>query len=252
LNAERAQYEDVKFYIDSGHWTSHPLFASRERHWMAYEIEKIRFYGFLSRYVSSKPYYRKAKILIAPIGTGNEITYLQGMYAEIHGIDISGKALDQCPAHIVTKKADILHSGETEQSFDIILCPLFLHHVHRVGFKPFLKEYYRLLRPGGVLAIHEPGMLFPPSQFAALLRKFMGDVTGLVADERPIYPPALTNCLEEVGFGRIRYRGLSFSHVRFPVFLQSMILMLDWPWRVLWPFKLFSNGIGWYSEKPID
>lgn len=252
LSAEIAQYEDIEFYIDSGHWTSHPLFASRERHWMAYHIEKIRFYGYLSRYVSSKPYYKKAKILVAPIGTGNEVVYLQGMYAEICGMDISQKALDQCPAHIVTKKVNILHSEEASEYFDIIICPLFLHHVHKVGFNPFLEEYYRLLRPGGVLAIHEPSILFPPSQVTSFLRSVMGDVTGLVPDERPIYPTAVTKSLDEAGFVRINYRGLSFSHCRYPVFLQAMIILLDWPWRVIWPFKFFSNGIGWYCEKPTD
>ena len=78
----------------------------------------------------------------------------------------------------------------------------------------------------------------------------MGNVTGLVDNERPIYPPTLTKNLKEIGFVNIRYRGLSFSHVRYPVFLQAMILLLDWPWRVVWPFKLFFNGIGWYCEKP--
>jgi len=249
LQAEVEWYDSGKFYIDSSHWTSHPLFASRERHWLSREVEKIRFYGYLSKYISDKPYYRKAKVLIAPIGTGHEIKYLQGLYNEVHGIDISERALEQCPANIVTKKADILQSGEMEESFDVIICPLFLHHVHKVGFIPFLEEYYRLLRRGGVLAIHEPSILFPPSQITAFLRIFMGNVTGLVDDERPIYPLALTKNLKEISFVNIRYRGLSFSHVRYPVFLQAMILLLDWPWRILWPFKLFSDGIGWYCEK---
>lgn len=127
---------------------------------MSTGVEKIRFYGYLSRYIAEMPYYGKARVLIAPIGTGNDIKYLQGLYAEICGIDIAEKALAQCPAHIVTNKVDILQSREAEESFDIILCPLFLHHVHRVGFRPFLEEYYRVLRPGGILAIHEPCMLF--------------------------------------------------------------------------------------------
>ena len=165
-------------------------------------------------------------------------------------MDISERALAQCPAHIVTKKVDILQSGEAANSFDIIICPLFLHHVHEVGFKPFLQEYYRLLR-GGVLVIQEPGALFPPSWVASFLRTFMGNVTGLLEGEKLIYPPSLTRNLKEVGFVRIRYRGLSFSHVRFPVFLQAISLLLDWPWRILPPFNLFSNGIGWYCEKPM-
>ena len=252
LEAEIEWHEKGNFYIDSGHWTSHQLFASRERHWLSSEVEKIRFYGYLSRYISDKPYYRKAKVLIAPICTGHEIKYLQGLYNEVHGIDISERALGQCPANIVTRKADILQSGELEESFDVIICPLFLHHVHKVGFVPFLEEYYRILRVGGTLAIHEPGALFLPSRLASLLRVFMGNVTGLVDDERPVYPPAITKNLKEIGFDRIQYRGLSFSHVRYPLFLQAMILSLDWPWRVLWPFKLFFNGIGWYCEKPTQ
>lgn len=249
LQAEKEWHEKGRFYIDSGHWTSHPLFASRERHWLSGAIEKIRFYGYLSRYISEKPYYGKAKVLIAPIGTGDEVKYLQGLYKEIHGIDISEKALAQCPANILTKTANILQSDYEGESFDIVICPLFLHHVHKVGFHPFIAEYYRILRRGGILAIQEPGSCFPPSRLASFLRFFMGNVTGLVNDEKPIYPPALTNTIKEAGFTRIRYRGLSYSHVRYPVFLQAIIFLLDWPYRIIWPFKLFSNGIGWYCEK---
>lgn len=250
LEAEVEWYNSGRFYLDSGHWTSLPLFATRQRHWLSGEVEKIRFYGYLAKYINKKPYFRKARVLIAPIGVGNEVKYLHGLSTEIVGMDISEKALDQCPGNIITKKVDILNSGEQSASFDMIICPLFLHHVHKVGFSPFLKEYYRLLKKGGVLAIHEPSMLFPPFQVSAFLRKFMGNVTGLVDDEKPIFPPVLTKSLKIVGFDRIKYRGLSFSHVRYPVFLQAINILLDGPLRVLWPFKLFANGIGWYCEKP--
>ncbi|MFH1616280.1 MAG: class I SAM-dependent methyltransferase [Planctomycetota bacterium] len=249
LESEIEWYESGHFYIDTGHWTSHRLFASRERHWLAGQVEKIRFYGYLSRYISTKPYYGKAKVLIAPVGVGDDIRYLEGLYAEMHGIDISEIAVSQCPAHIVTKRGDILQSGYESESFDIILCPLFLHHIHNVGFTPFLNEYYRILRHGGVLAIHEPSVFFPPSRFACFLRRFMGNVTGLVPDERPIYPPSLTKHLKQIGLVNVQYHGLSFSHVRYPVFLQALNLLFDWPWRLLWPFKLFSSGIAWYCEK---
>ena len=69
LQAE-IEWHERGFYVDSGHWTSHPLFATRERHWLATEVEKIRFYGYLSRYISDKPYYRKARVLIAPSTLG--------------------------------------------------------------------------------------------------------------------------------------------------------------------------------------
>ncbi len=72
IQQEKEWHEREQFYIDSGHWTSNPLFASRERHWLANETQKIRFYGYLSKYISNKPYFHNAKILIAPIGTGEE------------------------------------------------------------------------------------------------------------------------------------------------------------------------------------
>jgi len=252
LQAEKAWHDEEKFYIDSGHWTSSRLFASRERHWLSCDIEKIRFYGYLARYISKKPYYHKADILIAPIGTGHEVKYLQGLYSKVYGIDISGKALAQCPGHVIKEEASILQSKQPEGSFDIIICPLFLHHVHKIGFKTFLTKYYSLLRIGGVLVIQEPSAFFLPSKISSFLRIFMGNVTGLVADEKPICPTLLTRDLKEAGFKNIRCRGLSFNHVRYPVFFQLITLLLDWPWRVLWPFKLFCNGIGWYCEKKID
>jgi SAM-dependent methyltransferase len=251
LQAEKAWHDDERFYIDSGHWTSNRLFVSRERHWLSCDVEKIRFYGYLAKYISKKPYYYKADILIAPIGSGYEVEYLQGLYSKIYGIDISGKALAQCPAHVVKEEGDILQSKYLDDSFDIIICPLFLHHVHKIGFKPFLEKYYSLLREGGVLAIQEPSAFFLPSKISSFLRIFMGNVTGLVVDERPICPTLLTRDLKVVGFKKIRYRGLSFNHVRYPMLLQIITLLLDWPWRVLWPFKLFCNGIGWYCEKKI-
>jgi len=249
VEIEKAWHKS-RFYIDSGHWTSHPIFASRERHWVNVEIEKIRFYGFLAKYIRHEPFYGHAKILLAPVGSGFEIKYLQGLYSEIHGIDISPEAISMCPREIITKEGDILSSGYEDEAFNVVICPLFLHHVHKVGFKPFLYEYYRILKGGGVLAIEEPSILFPLSWLAIFLRKLMGNVTGLVPDEKPVYPPSITKVLKEVGFTNIRIRGLHFNHVRFPVLLQLFSLFFDYLFRIMSPFKYFCNGIGWYCRKP--
>ncbi len=159
--------------------------------------------------------------------------YLQGLYSKIYGIDVSGKALTQCPAHIIKEEADILQSKHSESPFDIIICVLFLHHTHKVGFKPFLEKYYSLLRDGGVLVIQEPSAFFLPSKISSFLRIFMDNVTGLVDDGRPVCPILLTCDLKDIGFKRIRYHGLLFNHVKYPMFLQMVTLLLDWPCRVL-------------------
>ena len=245
LAAEK-EWHESKFYIDSGHWTSHPLFASRERHWLQNEIEKIRFFGYLYKYISKKPYKNTATVLMAPVGDGNDIKYLQGIYDVVHGIDISNIALSKCPNIIIRKEGDVLQSGYEDKSFDIIVCPLFLHHVLDVGFEPYIREFFRLLRRGGTLAILEPSSMFPCSWITTLATKFMGNVTGKVEGERPIFPPSLTKALKAAGFKYINMRGLTFNHVRFPCALQLLINLIDYPWRICWPFNLFAGSIGWF------
>lgn len=247
---EEKKWHERGFYVDSGHWTSHPLFASRARHWLHNEVQSIRFYSELFRYIKTKAYRHNAQILLAPVGNGRDMFYLHGAFQQIYGIDVSAVSLAECPRPIITKESDILYSGYENQSFDVIVCSQFLHHVHAVGFEPFIKEFFRLLRRGGVLAILEPSNLYPFGWVTALARKAMGNVTGLVTSERPIPPNLLTTTLMKIGFEKIRVRGMLFTHVRFPSPVQHVINAMDYPFRFLPPFKLFANSVGWYCTKP--
>ena len=247
--ARECDWYDQVFYIDSGHWTSRVPFASRERHWLANDVEKGRFYGYLAKFIGSAAYFGKAKALVAPVGSGSEIGYLATLCDSLHGIDIAEKALSRCPGNVITRQGDIRMSGYPSNTFDIVVCPLFLHHVHKVGFDPFIREFFRILRSGGVLAVQEPNMFFPPSVLMRCLRVFMGNVSGLVPDEKPVNPIAVTRCLKQAGFTRVRSVGLSISHVRYPVFVQAANLLVDAPFRRIWPLTLLCNGVGWFCEK---
>ncbi|MBF0343509.1 MAG: class I SAM-dependent methyltransferase [Nitrospirae bacterium] len=243
------RWHEQKFYIDSGHWTSHPLFASRERHWLKNHITKIRFYGYLYRYMMEKDYKNNAKILLAPVGNGDDFSYLQGMYSSVYGIDISDIALSHCPINIIKKEGDILKSGYEDESFDIIICSLFLHHVHKTEYASFLREFFRLLRNRGTLAILEPTSMYPLGLIMSFLNKKIGNITGKVESERPVFPTNIMRIIKDTGFKNIKMRGISFNHVRFPVALQLFINMIDSPIRYYWPFFLFSESIGWFCEK---
>jgi len=246
------KWHEQRFYIDSGHWTSHPMFASRERHWLHNDMQTLRFYSELFDYIKMKPYRNNASILLAPAGNGKDYFYLQGVFQgiqEIHGIDISPICLAACSGSIIAKEADILSSGYADQSFDVVVCSQFLHHVHAVGFDPFIHEFYRLLQKGGTLAILEPSSLYPFGWVTAFARKAMGNVTGLVEGECPISPQLLTASLMRAGFEKIRLRGLVFTHVRFPAFVQHMMDAVDYPFRVLPPFRSFANSVGWFCTK---
>jgi SAM-dependent methyltransferase len=243
-------------YLDSGHWSSLPLFASWERHWLHNNVQSIRFYSNLRKYKKRGGGATDTciKILIAPVGNGLDGYYLRELLPprkqEIHGIDISSIALNACPRFIITKEADILSSGYEERSFDIIVCSQFLHHVHEVGFEPFIEEFYRLLRKDGVLAILEPSNLYPFGWITAIARKIIGNVTGLAEGEHPVRPRLVTASLRKIGFKTICVRGILFSHVRFPSLAQHIIDSVDFPLRILHPFRLFANSIGWYCSKP--
>jgi SAM-dependent methyltransferase len=196
--------------------------------------------------------YNNANVLLAPVGTGKDFFYLRNVFKgvkEIHGIDISPVCLSACPKAIVTKEADILFSGYADLSFDVIVCSQFLHHVHAIGFDPFIHEFYRLLQKGGTLAILEPSNLYPIGWVFKLARKIMGNVTRLVQWERPISPQLLTDSLIRSGFEKIRLRGLVFTHVRFPSLAQHLIDAVDYPFRVLPPFRSFANSVGWFCKK---
>lgn len=249
LKSEKDWHEQ-KFYVDSGHWTSLPIFASRERHWLKNDQMKIRFYGYLYKYLKNEDYDENPSILFAPIGDGDDFKYVTSFSKKIYGIDLSPIALEKCPGCILTTEADILNSGYKDNSFDIIICSQFLHHVHEVGFKAFLKEFYRILRTGGTLAILEPSSIYPLRLIIDPLNKCLGNVTGKVPNERPIAPMKLCNDLRAVGFKETKIIGQTYNHVRFPVAIQLMINMLDYPLRYLKPFCYFSESIGYFTKRP--
>jgi SAM-dependent methyltransferase len=250
---EEKKWHEQRFYLDSGHWSSHPMFASRGRHWLHNDVQTLRFYNELFNYIKIKTYRNNASILLAPVGNGKDFYYLQSVFKgiqTIHGIDISPICLAACPGNIITKEADILFSGYADNSFDVIVCSQFLHHVHAVGFDPFIHEFYRLLHKGGTLAILEPSSLYPFGLITAFARELMGNVTGLVEGERPVSPQLLNDSLIRAGFEKVRLRGLVFTHVRFPALVQHIFDAMDYPFRVLFPFKLFANSAGWFCTKP--
>jgi SAM-dependent methyltransferase len=248
LELEKKVHKE-RFYIDSGSWYAHPLLVNRYRHWLKNEVQKIRFYGYLFSYFRNKSYKHNAKVLLAPVGTGDDLRFLEGIYSEIHGIDISPIQLVKCPGLILAREGDILESGYPSESFDIIVVSLFLHHLERNGVEPFLKEFYRLLRKNGTLAILEPSRIYPLSWLMALASRVMGEFPNKVKGERPVLPSSITAALKRNNFGRIHLRGMTFNHIVFPLYLQLLINLIDFPFRVFWPFNLFSETVGIFCER---
>jgi SAM-dependent methyltransferase len=101
------------------------------------------------------------KLLIAPCGSGADHQYLSPHARTIYGIDLSPLALKNCPASMEVKAGDILESGYPDGMFDVVASPLFFHHVEKIGFDPYLKEFFRVLKERGSIIILEPSLWYP-------------------------------------------------------------------------------------------
>jgi 2-polyprenyl-3-methyl-5-hydroxy-6-metoxy-1,4-benzoquinol methylase len=126
--------------------------------------------------------------------------------AKVIGLDINVDRVLQCrlPDTIV---ADASSIGSRDNSFDVVLCLEMLEHLYSP--MSVLREFHRVLRPGGDLVITTPnawswsnvlrnwmvGSLVSRSQ-ASVYRRYLGD-----ADHKQFYDPlSLLNLLDHAGF----------------------------------------------------
>lgn len=131
----------------------HPLIFNRERNAFNYGFPKEQMAAVLRERLRHQ---KGERLLIAPCGSGGDYKFLKNTSHSTYGIDLASVAVEQCPPEMEVKVGDILESGYPDATFDAIASPLFFHHLLRVGFDPFLEEFYRILRPGGQLVILEP------------------------------------------------------------------------------------------------
>ncbi len=98
------------------------------------------------------------KILDAGCGEGHLIYKMwEVLNNQYYGIDITPVAVKnakiRCPFADI-KEGDMLKMGYANNFFDIIICTEVLEHIPE--FKLVLKEFKRILRPGGLLIVSFP------------------------------------------------------------------------------------------------
>ncbi len=122
------------------------------------------------------------KMLDAGCGQGLAFPLLEQSWNpnKIVGIDIDAELLElaedsakKCRCGVTLKHAKISESGHQDDYFDMIFCHQLLHHTG--GQTQALKEFYRILAPGGILLIGESCRTFINTLPVRLLFKHPAD-----------------------------------------------------------------------------
>jgi SAM-dependent methyltransferase len=109
----------------------------------------------LKKFVSQK---KDNIILDAGCGTGAMFKVLQ-KYGSVHGIDQSKEAVAFAKAKNIAQEVrlgSISSLPYQEKSFDVVVCLDVLYHEKAGNDDDALREFYRVLRPGGTLIVREP------------------------------------------------------------------------------------------------
>lgn len=168
-----------------------------------------------------------ARVLEIGCGTGLFTEELAKTNNHITAIDVSPDLLEKASSRVRRKNVDFElqnahQTNFTSGSFDFIVGSSVLHHLE---VDLALKEFYRLLKPGGKIAFTEPNMMNP--QIAAQknitwLKKIMGDSP----DETAFFRWVIKKKLLQAGFSQAKAKPFDFLHPATPralIFLAKPI-----------------------------
>lgn len=224
----------------------HPVFWTEKREFFNYTFPKQKMAEVVRHHLKEGQVDR---LLIAPCGTGEDFKYLSKFAVEVYGIDLSPIQLKNCSPKMNVKVGDILYSGYSDETFDLIASPLFFHHLLKIGFEPFLKEFQRILKNGGKLVILEPCLLYPLNLITRPIKRIAKNPFYEVEDEDPFPPGLLLASLKRVGFTNLEIHAATFSHCSFYVPLANLVNRLTKPLLDVSPFKYFGWLVLYWAEK---
>ncbi len=173
-----------------------------------------------------KDFLKDANKMVLEIGCGSGLftQELAGTNHTITAIDVSPELLELAKNRV--KKKNVVFKIENayattfkDNSFDYIVGSSVLHHL---DIESALKEFYRILKPGGGLMFTEPNMMNPQ---VAMERNipFMRKLMANSPDETAFFRWPIKKILVKHGFSNVSAIPFDFLHPAVPKFLIPVL-----------------------------
>jgi SAM-dependent methyltransferase len=186
----------------------HTIYAAEDRHWWYVGMRRITLALLDDTYGGRAD----LSILDAGGGTGGTAVYL-GRYGRVTAIDLSPLALDYCRARGLPRlgRASVTALPFAAGSFDLVTSFDVLYHRAVGDPRDALREFQRVLRPGGRLLLRLPAY-----------DRLRGRHDAVIHTARRFSARPLAESLHEVGFA---VRRLTYANtLLFPVALVKRLL----------------------------
>ena len=167
------------------------------------------------------------KVLEIGCGTGFFTQEIIKKQVKLTAIDISPELLEVAKNNIVASNLEFVIENAYQmtfanQTFDAVIGSSVIHHL---DVDLALKEFYRVLKPGGFIAFTEPNMLNPQialERNIPALKKALGNSP----DETAFFIWSIRKKLKNTGFSGIEIVPFDFLHPKIPKRMIKIMLPL--------------------------